>query len=114
MRQNQIAQTGKTSTYITGDNHPIIGCQIARPTAVIPNKYNVKAFFTTFTPFNSKLKLLLERTAQRLAAQPLGHIRLVVTILAGNLKSQSSVLSLSLGQVGCSRVLSPLHFHFTF
>jgi hypothetical protein len=100
LRQNQIAQTGKTSTYITGDNHPIIGCQIARPTAVIPNKYNVKAFFTTFIPFNSKLKLLLERTAQRLAAQPLGYDRFVVTILTGFLQSHFNVLSLSLGQVG--------------
>jgi hypothetical protein len=43
--------------------------------------------------------------AQRLAAQPLGRFRHLVTILAGNLKSQFSVLSLSLGQVGCSRVL---------
>jgi hypothetical protein len=38
--------------------------------------------------------------AQRLAAQPLGHFRLLVTILAGNPKPVSSVLSLSLGQVG--------------
>jgi len=44
-------------------------------------------------------------TAQRLAAQPLGRFRFLVTILAGNLKSQSSVLSLSLDQVGCSRGL---------
>jgi hypothetical protein len=43
--------------------------------------------------------------AQRLAAQPLGHFRNLVTILAGNPKSQSSIHSLSLGQVGCSRVL---------
>jgi hypothetical protein len=43
--------------------------------------------------------------AQRLAAQPLGRVRYVVTILAGILKSQSGVLSLSLGQVGCSRGL---------
>jgi hypothetical protein len=43
--------------------------------------------------------------AQRLAAQPLGYFRYVVTILAGNLESQYSVLSFSLGQVGCSRVL---------
>jgi hypothetical protein len=72
--------------------------------------------------------------AQRLAAQPLGRIRFIVTILAGNLKSQSSVLSLSLGQslpprsktarlcslssfgceagVGCSRVLGRLYFFF--
>jgi hypothetical protein len=45
--------------------------------------------------------------AQRLAAQPLGRIRYVVTILAGILKTQSIVLSLSLGQVGCSRGLGP-------
>jgi hypothetical protein len=38
--------------------------------------------------------------AQRLAAQPLGRFCDVVTILAGNQKSQSSVLTLSLGQVG--------------
>jgi hypothetical protein len=36
--------------------------------------------------------------AQRLAAQPLGRFRFVVTILAGIPQSQSSVLSLSLGQ----------------
>jgi hypothetical protein len=43
--------------------------------------------------------------AQRLAAQPLGRFRFVVTILTGYPKSQSSVLSLSPDQVGCSRVL---------
>jgi hypothetical protein len=36
--------------------------------------------------------------AQRLAAQPFSRLRFVVTILTGNLKLQSSVLSLSLGQ----------------
>jgi hypothetical protein len=35
----------------------------------------------------------------------LAIFRYVVTILAGNLKSHSSGLSLSLGQIGCSRVL---------
>jgi hypothetical protein len=49
------------------------------------------------------------RKAQRLAAQPLGRFRYVVTILAGNLKPQFNVLSLSLGQVGCSRVLGSRH-----
>jgi hypothetical protein len=39
-------------------------------------------------------------TAQRLAAQPLGRNRFVVAILAGIPKLLSSVLSLSLGQVG--------------
>jgi hypothetical protein len=48
--------------------------------------------------------------AQRLAAQPPGHARFVVTILAANLQLQSGVLSLSLGQVGCSRVLGPINF----
>jgi hypothetical protein len=43
--------------------------------------------------------------AQRLAAQPLGHNRFAINILTGILKSPSGVLSLSLGQVGCSRVL---------
>jgi hypothetical protein len=38
--------------------------------------------------------------AQRLAAQPLGRVRYLGTILAGILKSQFSVLTLSLGQVG--------------
>jgi len=38
--------------------------------------------------------------AQRLAAQPLGRLRYVVIILAGNNKSKLSVFSLSLGQVG--------------
>jgi hypothetical protein len=45
--------------------------------------------------------------AQRLAAQPLGRFRYLVIILAGNPKSQFGVLSLSLGQVGCSRGLGP-------
>jgi hypothetical protein len=40
------------------------------------------------------------RHAQRLAAQPLGRPRYLVTILARNPKPQSNVLSLSLGQVG--------------
>jgi len=44
-------------------------------------------------------------TAQQLAAQPLGHFRYAVTILAGKYKSKLSVFSLSLGQVACSRVL---------
>jgi hypothetical protein len=43
--------------------------------------------------------------AQRLAAQPLGHVRFVAIILTGILKSQSSVLTMSLGQVGCGRGL---------
>jgi hypothetical protein len=47
-------------------------------------------------------------SAQRLAAQPLGHFRFVVTILAGFLNPQFSVFSLSLGQVGCSRGLGNL------
>jgi hypothetical protein len=51
--------------------------------------------------------------AQRLAAQPLGHDRLIVIILTGNLELHSGVLSLSLGQVGCSRVLGG-SFSFTF
>jgi hypothetical protein len=50
-------------------------------------------------------------SAQRLAAQPLGHIRYLVTILAGILKPYSNVLSLSLGQVGCSRVLGCIYFN---
>jgi hypothetical protein len=46
-------------------------------------------------------KLLYELIwAQRLVAQALGRFRCVVTILTGILKSQSSVFSLSLGQVG--------------
>jgi hypothetical protein len=49
--------------------------------------------------------VILYHAAQRLVAQVHGHFREVVTILAGNLKTQSIVLSLSLGQVGCSRVL---------
>jgi hypothetical protein len=43
--------------------------------------------------------------AQRLAAQPLGCFRVAITILAGNLKTISNVFSISLGQVGCSRLL---------
>jgi hypothetical protein len=45
------------------------------------------------------------REAQRLAAQPLGRFRFVITILAGILESHFSVHFLSLGQVGCSRGL---------
>jgi ABC-type spermidine/putrescine transport system permease subunit I len=55
-------------------------------------------------------KEYLVLAAQRLAAQPLGRFRYVVTILAGILKSQSSVLTLSLGQVGCSRGLGGVDF----
>jgi hypothetical protein len=43
--------------------------------------------------------------AQRLAAQALGHLQFVVTILAGNYKPQLIVSSLSLGQVACSHAL---------
>jgi hypothetical protein len=43
--------------------------------------------------------------AQRLAAQLLGHLRFVFTILAGKLKPHIGVRSLSLGQVSCSRGL---------
>jgi hypothetical protein len=43
--------------------------------------------------------------AQRLAAQLLGRLRFVVTILAGKLNLHIGVRSLSLGQVSCSRVL---------
>jgi hypothetical protein len=43
--------------------------------------------------------------AQRLAAQPLGHIRVAVTILTGILKSHFNVLSLSLGQVARNPLL---------
>jgi hypothetical protein len=50
--------------------------------------------------------------AQRLAAQPLGHTRYIVTILAGFLKSHFGVHSLSLGQVGCSRGLGSSNFVF--
>jgi hypothetical protein len=50
--------------------------------------------------------------AQRLAAQPLGRFRYVITILAGNLQSETGVLSLSLGQVGCSRGLGGHHLQF--
>jgi hypothetical protein len=75
------------------------------------------------------LKSIYGRAGQRLAAQPLGYVCLVVTILAGILKSQFGVHSLSLGQslpprsktarlcslssfgceagVGCSRGLGP-------
>jgi hypothetical protein len=49
--------------------------------------------------------------AQRLAAQRLGHDRLVVTILAGNQKSQFNVFSPSLGQVSCSGVLGAVKLY---
>jgi hypothetical protein len=48
---------------------------------------------------------LFSLAAQRLAAQPPGRFRFVAIILAGFLQLHSSVFSLSLGQVGCSRVL---------
>jgi hypothetical protein len=44
-----------------------------------------------------KLALVMDDPAQRLAAQPLGHLQFVVTILAGNYKPQLIVSSLSLG-----------------
>jgi hypothetical protein len=47
--------------------------------------------------------------AQRLAAQPPGRVLLVASILTGILKLHSNVFALSLGQVGCSRVLG--HFY---
>jgi hypothetical protein len=43
-------------------------------------------------------EFLYSLQAQRLAAQPLGRLRYLGTILAGILKPQSSVPSLSLGQ----------------
>jgi hypothetical protein len=52
-----------------------------------------------------KLTAMVFLAAQRLAAQPLGRFRYIVTILAGILQSYFGVHSLSLGQVGCSRVL---------
>jgi hypothetical protein len=52
--------------------------------------------------------LTFQKTAQRLVAQALGRLRLVVVILAGILKSQFGVRSLSLGQVACSHVLGNL------
>jgi hypothetical protein len=42
----------------------------------------------------------IDLATQRLAAQRLGRVRFVVTILAGKRKSQLNVLTLSLGQVG--------------
>jgi hypothetical protein len=72
------------------------------------------------------------KAAQRLAAQPLGRFRFVVTILAGKLKPHIGIRSLSLGQslppwsktarlcslssfgceagVGCSRGLGRIYF----
>jgi hypothetical protein len=46
--------------------------------------------------------------AQRLAAQALGHFRLVVIIVTINPKPQLNVRSLSLGQITCSNVLGIL------
>jgi hypothetical protein len=57
---------------------------------------------------------LRKLSAQRLAAQPLGHFRYLAIILADILKPHFSVHSLSLGQVGCSRVLGVFKvFHNT-
>jgi hypothetical protein len=47
-----MAQTGKTNTYTSGDTHFKAGTQIARPTATIPNIYNMNTFFMTLTPFS--------------------------------------------------------------
>jgi hypothetical protein len=51
------------------------------------------------------MQIAIRIAAQRLAAQPPGRFRFLITILAVNYKSQFGVHSLSLGQVGCSRVL---------
>jgi hypothetical protein len=76
--------------------------------AAIPRHMAVNEMYCCFSILDSHKDLILK--AQRLAAQPapappcgpgaLGHVRLVVTILAGNPKSQFNVFSLSLGQVG--------------
>jgi hypothetical protein len=58
-------------------------------------------------PFFSPFSLGI---AQLLAAQPPGLFRDADTILAGKLQSMSSVFSLSLSQVGCSRVLGGFIF----
>jgi hypothetical protein len=50
--------------------------------------------------------------AQRLAAQLLGRLRFVVSILAEILKPHIGIRSMSLGQVSCSRVLGPIVFYF--
>jgi hypothetical protein len=52
--------------------------------------------------FHSSIHFL--NAAQRLAAQSLGHFRFVVDILAGMLKSQFGVRSLSLGQLVSTRI----------
>jgi hypothetical protein len=50
-------------------------------------------------------ELLQYIAAQRLAAQSLGRLRYIATILARFPQSQLNVLFLSLGQVGYRRVL---------
>jgi hypothetical protein len=52
--------------------------------------------------------------AQRLAAQLLGRLRYVVTILAGKLKPHIGIRLLSLGQVSCSRVLGRIFLLIPF
>jgi hypothetical protein len=64
-------------------------------------------FESTAKPTNDTRRILefITVRAQQLAAQPLGRVRFVVTILAGIIKPHFGAHSLSLGQVGCSRVL---------
>jgi hypothetical protein len=87
----------------------VITFPLASPSHIIGKQLDIKSIIIIFSFiilfFVIILKSPLLEKAQRLAAQPLGHFRYLVTILTGNLKSQSIVLSLSLGHVGCSRGL---------
>jgi hypothetical protein len=55
---------------------------------------NISPFITT-----SPYQIILVLEAQRLVAQALGRIRVVVSILTGKLKPQSNVFSLSIDQI---------------
>jgi hypothetical protein len=57
------------------------------------------------------INLRYKNVAQRLVAQALGHIRVVVIIVTTILKPQLSVRSWSLGQVACSHVLGIFIFN---
>jgi hypothetical protein len=68
-------------------------------------------YFSTCRNLYYFSKSSYKETAQRMAAQALGRIRISITILAGNLKPQLTIFSLSLGQVVCNRVLGGLFLY---
>jgi hypothetical protein len=82
---------------------------VGRLTQAVRNISKIQKYLFIPAPFLGRITLIY--SAQRLAAQPLGHVRFMAIILTGILKSHSGVLSLSLGQVGCSRGLGLFGFN---